>query len=231
MGLVGVLIHLILAIHYGYGIHVYLFGLHPPEEFLKHRVPFGGPFKYLTFWDMLVQFAYFTLAFINDIAGSNTAIYKNQTKLQRLRDFAFSTVVFACGVFVTVSFWGIYAVDRNLIFPPIFDSWFPCWLNHNIHTTPLVGVSLELYMVPHSFPKRQTGLFAVASFYLTYLVWVCYIAYASGHWVYPILAHLPVGGRVVFISLMSVLASLFYLLGEGMNNRIWGTQIKAHKMD
>ncbi|XP_068250963.1 androgen-induced gene 1 protein-like [Palaemon carinicauda] len=231
MGFLSALIHFILVVHYGYGIHVYLFGLHPPEEFLKHRVAFGGPFKYLTFWDMLLQFAYFALAFINDVFGSNTPIYEKRKPLQRLRDFVFSTVVFAGGVFVTVSFWGLYLFDRNLIFPPIFDSWFPVWLNHNVHTTPLVGVLIELYLNPHSFPRRRTGFSAVALFYLTYLVWVCYIAYASGHWVYPILAYLPVGGRVAFILLMSVLASSFYFLGETINNKVWGTQIKAHKMD
>nr|XP_053628535.1 androgen-induced gene 1 protein-like isoform X2 [Cherax quadricarinatus] len=177
------LFHLIIAIHYGYGINVYLFELSPPKDFLELRKIGGGPFKYLTFWDM----------------------------------------------FVTISFWGLYNIDRNLIFPPEFDSWFPLWLNHNIHTTPLVGVLIELYFVPHIFPRRKTGLGVVAVLGLLYLIWVCVIAYRSGHWVYPILADLPVVGRAVFITIMAMLISSFYILGEVLNKNIWGVELHNKK--
>lgn len=230
MGLSETLVHLAFVVHYGYGIKVYLYELIPPADILKLRSIGGGPFKYLTFWDMLLQFGFFTLALLNDVAGSNTSVYKKQSGLQRLRDFVFSTVVFACGAFVTVSFWGLYNIDRNLISPPIFDTWFPQWLNHNVHTTPFVGVLIELYLNPHNFPRRRTGLATVAFFCLVYLTWVCIIAYQSGHWVYPILAYLSVAGRVVFIGAMSLLVSLFYLVGESLNNTIWGSQIKLKKM-
>ncbi|KAK7075068.1 hypothetical protein SK128_007574 [Halocaridina rubra] len=229
MGALTSLFHLAIIIHYGYGLRVYLFGLNPPEEILKLKHIGGGPFKYLTFWDMLIQFMFFILAFINDIVGTNTAVSRNQAKLQKIRDFFFSTVVFSCGTFVTLSFWGIYNVDRNLIFPPIFDSWFPHWLNHNVHTTPLIGVLIELYLNPHNFPRRRTGLSVVGVFCLIYLVWVCFIAYQSGHWVYPILAHLSVVGRVIFITSMSVLVSLFYIIGETLNKQVWGAQIDVKK--
>ncbi|XP_045615514.1 androgen-induced gene 1 protein [Procambarus clarkii] len=225
MFMVRSLFHLLLSIHYGYGMHVYLYGLNPPQDFIKLRKIGGGPFKYLTFWDMLLQFTYFTIAFLNDIVGSNTTSAKNRVTLQKVRDFLFSTVVFSVGSFVSISFWGLYNIDRNLIFPPVFDSWFPCWLNHNVHTTPLVGVLLELYFVPHIFPKRRAGLGVVAFFSLMYLTWVCVIAYQTQHWVYPILADLPVIGRGIFISLMSVMISLFYILGEVLNKNIWGVEL------
>ncbi|KAK4310711.1 hypothetical protein Pmani_017740 [Petrolisthes manimaculis] len=211
-----------MAVHYGYGIKVYLYDLDPPEDIKKLRTIGLGQFKYLTFWDMLLQFSYFTLAFVNDIVGSNTLMIKKQSTVQKIRDFFFSTVALAIGTFVTISFWGLYNVDRRLIFPETFDSWFPLWLNHNIHTTPGLGVLAELYLVPHSFPRRKTGLSVVAIFCLLYLSWVCLIAYQSGHWVYPVLAHLSVPGRVLFISSMSTLISLMYLVGEALNSRMWG---------
>lgn len=223
------LFHLIIAIHYGYGINVYLFELSPPKDFLELRKIGGGPFKYLTFWDMLLQFSYFTIAFLNDIVGTSTTIVKNRSSLQKVCDLFFSTVVFAVGSFVTISFWGLYNIDRNLIFPPEFDSWFPLWLNHNIHTTPLVGVLIELYFVPHIFPRRKTGLGVVAVLGLLYLIWVCVIAYQSGHWVYPILADLPVVGRAVFITIMAMLISSFYILGEVLNKNIWGVELHNKK--
>lgn len=230
MGGVTTLIHFILAVHYGYGINVYLYGLTPPEEVMEIRKLIGGQFKYLTFWDMLLQFIYFTLAFVNDILGSSTLASKNQSVVQKVRDFLFSTIVFALGSFVTISFWSLYHIDRQLIFPEEFDIWFPSWLNHNVHTTPLLGVLIELYLVPHTFPKRNTGLGMVAFLCLFYLLWVCFIAHQSGHWVYPILAELTVIGRTVFISSMSALISLFYIVGEFLNKKIWGAEQQQKKV-
>ncbi|XP_042239645.1 androgen-dependent TFPI-regulating protein-like isoform X2 [Homarus americanus] len=230
MGALRTLFHLILALHYGYGINVYLYGLNPPQEIIALRKIGYGAFKYLTFWDMLLQFTYFTLAFVNDILGSCSITAKKQSALQKFCDFYFSTVVFAIGSFVSISFWGLYNINRDLIFPVVFDSWFPNWLNHNVHTTPLVGVLTELYLVPHTFPKRKTGLTVVTCLCLLYLIWVCFIAYQSGHWVYPILAALPLIERAVFISAMSVLISLFYIVGEVLNRNVWGVGVQQKKM-
>ena len=47
------LFHLIITVSYGYGIYAYLFQVHPPKEFAIMRSGFGGPFKYLTFWNMV----------------------------------------------------------------------------------------------------------------------------------------------------------------------------------
>lgn len=214
--------HVALLVVYGYGIYVYLYGLNPPEEIRNLRSIGYGPFKYLTFWDMLLQFTYFAVASANDFLQSSTG---KQNGMRRLRDFMFSTIVFAIGSFVTVSFWTLYIIDRKLIFPEIFDGWFPVWLNHNVHTTPLLGVLMESYLEQHFFPKRSVGLAVVASFSLLYLVWVCFIAYQSGHWVYPVLAYLPLPNRTVFIIAMALLISLMYLVGESLNQRLWGSAI------
>jgi len=32
--------------------------------------------------------------------------------------------------FVVLTFWGIYAVDRELVFPKALDGIIPSWLNH-----------------------------------------------------------------------------------------------------
>ncbi|XP_050693882.1 androgen-induced gene 1 protein-like isoform X2 [Eriocheir sinensis] len=219
---IGFIFHLTLVLVYGYGINTYLFGLNPPEEILKLRTIGYGPFKYLTFWDMLLQFTYFSLALLNDLLGYSA---RKRSRMRDLQDFLFSTIVFAIGSFVTVSFWTLYNIDRNLIFPEIFDGWFPTWLNHNVHTTPLLGVLMESYLELHSFPKRSKGFGMVALFSLVYLIWVCFIAYQSGHWVYPVLAYLSLPSRTLFIIAMAMLISLIYLVGENFNKRLWGTAI------
>ncbi|XP_076046416.1 androgen-induced gene 1 protein-like isoform X2 [Oratosquilla oratoria] len=217
------LIHFTLLVHYAYGIYVYKCGITPPEELRKIREDVvGGLLKYLTYWDMLLQCLFFGLALLNDIIGSSSRDPRKQTTLQKIIDFLFATLVFSCGAFVTTSFWSLYNINRDLIYPKIFDTWFPVWLNHNIHTTPLIGVIMESYLTYHKYPSRGKGFFTVAFFCLAYLVWVCYIAHVSNHWVYPILAKLTVIGRVAFISAMCILVGIFYLAGEKLNQSLWG---------
>ncbi len=46
---------------------------------------------------------------------------------------------------------------------------------------------LELTSTPHFYPSRWSGMATTVAICGIYLVWVCYIAYAAGFWVYPIL--------------------------------------------
>ena len=50
--------HATISAMYGYSIYVYCWGIHPPKEISEVRTNTYGPFKYLTFWDLV------SLAFI-----------------------------------------------------------------------------------------------------------------------------------------------------------------------
>ncbi|CAL4080449.1 unnamed protein product, partial [Meganyctiphanes norvegica] len=171
MGFVRTIYHSSLSLFYMYTIYVYIYALTPPEDIKKMRNIGGGQLKYLTYWDMLIQCFYFTLALINDVFGTDTISKRRKSNLQKMRDFLFSTVVFAAGSFVSVSFWSLWAVDRKLIFPVEFDTWFPMWLNHGIHTLPVVGVLIEMFTTCHTFPTRNAGLLTVSAFASAYLSW------------------------------------------------------------
>lgn len=73
--------------------------------------------------------------------------------------------------FVSLSFWGIWAVDRELIFPKALDSFFPSWLNHVLHTAVLVFAVIEMVLVPKTFPSRKSALVGLISVMLGYLLW------------------------------------------------------------
>ena len=122
------------------------------------RASFGGNLKFLTRWNVLLQAMYFMVAFVNDILGSESRTKEYSTAAQKLRDFMFSSLAFPTGVFVTVAFWSIYLVDRELIFPEELDEYFPPITNHMMHTTPLVSQIIELLLVFHVQPKRLYGL-------------------------------------------------------------------------
>ena len=190
--------------------------------FPKRRL-FGGEWKYLTYWNIVLQLIYFIIAFINDIWGTESSAKDASSRLQKCRDFLFAAVAFPIGIFVPVMFWTLFNIDRNLIFPPLMDKFFPPITNHMKHTTPLPSQILELLLIYHIYPKRLSGILTNVLFCLTYIGWTFYIAYAGGIWVYPVLDHLNGWQRGLFIIACAVFGTLLYLIGEGCNKLIWKT--------
>ncbi len=56
------------------------------------------------------------------------------SQLRRLEDFLFSTLALPIGMFVGIMFWGLYMIDREVIFPPVYDLLIPSLANHMLHT-------------------------------------------------------------------------------------------------
>jgi len=221
--------HIGLAAYYSFGTFYFLTQMAPPPELLAILAEAGlaqlNPFKFLTFWDMLIQSIYFSLAFFNDIYGSSTMDRKQQSKLQKSLDYLFTTIAFTCASVVTICFWGLYAVDRSLIFPESLDSWFPNWVNHNIHTAPLFGVLIEMWLVPHIHPKRSKGLTTVCLFGATYLGFLLFTTWSSGMWTYPVLAMLPLWWKIGFLAAAYCLVCFLYIAGEYLNQFIWENSV------
>ena len=60
MGAISALSHAALSAVYAYTTYVYVYGIKPPKEIVIIRYSNYGPFKYLTFWDLVsFKFVYF----------------------------------------------------------------------------------------------------------------------------------------------------------------------------
>jgi hypothetical protein len=70
-----------------------------------------------------------------------------------------------------LTFWGLYAVNRELVFPRILDDYFPGWLNHVMHTHIVGFAALEMAITCRKYPKRSQGLAGLLGFMLVYLSW------------------------------------------------------------
>ncbi|XP_071530640.1 androgen-induced gene 1 protein-like [Panulirus ornatus] len=214
-------------VHFGVFL-VYVCGLcydvKPPKgsEYESAFWAMGGRFKYLTFIDALLQCGFFGLCVLNDIVGSDTAILSQQSVLQKLRDWLFTSLVFPMGVFVSFIFWVLYAVDRELIFPASLDKWFPSWLNHIMHTLPAVGAFLELYMVCHNYQKGWNLYVPIIVAYFLYLSWICFIAYAANFWVYPVFEVLDFTGRTLFLAALLLPNLIIVFMGQKLHDNVWG---------
>ncbi|XP_064597306.1 androgen-induced gene 1 protein-like isoform X2 [Liolophura sinensis] len=185
---------------------------------------YGGKFKYLTFWDQCLQTFYFGLCVVNDLTGTNPGPGPAQRKKSSLKAFIdkfLASIGFPMGVFVVTTFWAIFYVDRELVFPRKLDGIIPPWLNHIMHTVPLPFLLLDKYMVYHEYPPRGKAMLTTIVFASVYQAWILWIAYYTNFWVYPVLEVLNNAQRCVFfLTLWAFLISI-YLLGEGLSGFWW----------
>lgn len=61
-------------------------------------------------------------------------------------------------------------------------------------------------------------------FYLSYIGWIFYIAFAGGFWVYPIFQYLDVAQKAGFVAVCAVFAVFLYIMGETCHKLVWGKQ-------
>lgn len=129
-------------------------------------------------------------------------------------------------MFVGITFWALYLVDRELVFPKAIDAFFPTWLNHAMHTNIMIFILIELYTSFRKYPTRKTGMSILLFFMALYLVWIHVIHSYSGMWVYPVLEVLNLPLRIVFFVLLLGLSLSLYMLGEKLNDTIWASKLK-----
>ncbi|KAL0164907.1 hypothetical protein M9458_040660, partial [Cirrhinus mrigala] len=50
---------------------------------------------------------------------------------------------------------------------------------------------------------------------------MCWVHSMTGVWVYPLLEHIGPTARILFFICLTALISVYYVLGEILNNYIW----------
>lgn len=175
----------------------------------------------------MLQTVYFTVALINDIIGTNESTPSNKPLVRRIKDTLFSALAFPLAMFVGISFWAIYAVDRELILPKAMDAFFPTWLNHVMHSNIVLFTIIEITTSFRMYPGRQFGLSILSAFMLGYVIWVHVIYFKTGSWVYPILNVLNWPLRIIFYLFSLGLVCGLYTLGETLNRSVWAKEVEA----
>jgi len=221
--------HLVAASNFAFTIYYDVWLLELPDHYVKNVNPFAGRWKYLTFWNLVLQLVYFSHCVLNDVFGTSSLIKRERVYMQQVRDFIFGSLAFPLALFVALTFWGIWAVDRELVFPAALDSFFPSWLNHLMHSSIVPFTFIEMLIVPKLYPSRRSALFGLATLMLGYLAWVFYIAFRTNFWVYPILEVLDWNYRLLFITILMVFSSILYFTGEKLHSTIWDKKTKQDK--
>ncbi|XP_026843355.1 androgen-induced gene 1 protein isoform X3 [Drosophila persimilis] len=220
---VQLLLHFTAVLQFCYGVYTF----HTTQ--MPNTVPFAGKFKFLTFICALIQALYYIVSLVNDFVGTNELAPKRPPAIRQFKDWLMATLAFPVALNVGVTFWTLYAIDRELVFPKVLDPVFPSWLNHVLHTNIVVFIVLELFTSYRAYPKRSKGLTGLTIFMGAYLVWIHIVKHYSGVWVYPVLEVLQLPQRIVFFVAVIGFTLALYLVGEFLNNTVWAKEVKLAK--
>ena len=217
-------------VHLG-AFSLYAYSIYFDYEVIADNMPlwktFGGRWKFLTWWNVCFQTFFFALSVIIDLYGnpSNVEPKTNEDQrgvLEKFRDHYLISIAWPMGTFVVLTFWAIYFIDRQLVYPEYLDEIIPAWHNHTYHTFVLLFLMAEMVLVYHRVPKRKNGLAMTFLFSLAYLFIVFFVAFYADFWVYPILEVLSWPGRLGFIGGLLVFLTLIYVIGENITFAVWG---------
>lgn len=167
------------------------------------------------------------MALLNDIIGTNDTQPKRVPLIRTIKDTLF-TLAFPVALYVSIAFWTIYAIDRELIFPRVLDAVCPSWVNHALHTSVSISALIELVVTYRKYPKKSVGNTIVSFFQLSYLAVVFVFYFKYDMWVYPFLAVLSWPVRIAFFMTTLGFGIGMYRMCEMLNNVVWSTRVKSH---
>lgn len=182
---------------------------------------YGGRYKFLTHINQWIQLFFFSFQFLADILPKSAF----KRRLQCVCDVFFTAIAIPVALFVAFTFWGIYAVDRRLVYPERFDLVVSPILNHYWHTTIAVWVLLETIVCFHRFPTLSVAISVNIGFNACYLGWIVWVFMNTEFWVYPILEVLPQLYRLLFFAGCMLLSVGLYFMGKAICHLRWGKTV------
>lgn len=157
--------------------------------FPAHRVTYGGRLKYYTIWNVWLAIIYYGFSTLVDLV--HLCIDDKSTSIRKMRDYVFCSLVVPASLNVSIAFWVLYAISPDNILPKSEQQYQPVlgYFNQVAHTGPIVSTVIEAIMVFHQPPSSFiVGCLGGLLYGTAYAVWVYWIEFKAGFWVYPFLA-------------------------------------------
>ncbi|XP_049856042.1 androgen-induced gene 1 protein-like isoform X1 [Schistocerca gregaria] len=218
--------HLVGAAQFSFSVFYDWTFVKIPIEVSRMGSGFGGKLQFLTFWNAILQSVYFVVCVTNDCIGTNENNPNRPPLIRRLKDYLQPVLAFPVALFVGATFWGLYAIDRELVLPRAVDPYFPWWLNHIMHSNIVLFSLIEMVICFRKYPDRIIGIGGLTMFMGSYLIWTHVVFYKTGEWVYPVLNKLGFPLRMGFFGGLLCFASVWYFLGEYINNKVWAKEME-----
>ncbi|XP_014284596.1 androgen-dependent TFPI-regulating protein [Halyomorpha halys] len=182
-------------------------------------------YRFLTNWTYGMQLLYYFLVVFSHLISIVPALGKISNKVRSLADILFATIVIPFGLTVTISFWSLYAIDRELVYPSWIDKVIPVWMNHALHTFNSVFPLIDLVFSNHKFPSWSLSSICMLLYSVAYAVCFFGTYYTHGRWLYPMFDKLS-NAEIAYYTLgQTVGVFLIHALARGLNHLIWGSSV------
>ncbi|XP_022911051.1 androgen-dependent TFPI-regulating protein-like [Onthophagus taurus] len=182
-------------------------------------------FRYLTFWNMLAQSTYAIFSIYAEIRprfSKNTAL--SIFNFEKIKGFLYVGVVVPSAFFVFGTFWILWIVDRELVFPKAFDEFVPQWINHCLHTSIVILPVVEFFS-KKVVPSWKWTFLGITAYFWIYQATVLYTYYESSVWLYKVFAVLPWPKKICYMlfnySTSVVFMHIAWILHNNVNCRIY----------
>ena len=154
------------------------------------------------------------------ISGLNCTQYRTSRYIPLSLDCCYVRYFYVLQ-FVSIMFWGIYAIDREVIYPAVLDNTIPFHLNHLWHTTIILCVFAELVIVFHRYPSNMVAALITLAYSCGYIVWIVWVFTVSRTWPYPFFDIIPLPMLPVFFLVSFLIGLGMYFLGKGLCYLRW----------
>ncbi|KRT86619.1 hypothetical protein AMK59_12, partial [Oryctes borbonicus] len=153
---------------------------------------------------------------LTDHGSKESKLFK---KLEAIKTYFFSSLVFPTGLLVCAFFWSIFNINRELIYPQDFDSVVPVWVNHSMHSAivalPFIEILFQKEVSSFKSAIKGMTIFTIlynTTYFLTY--------YQSSRWLYKVFYIFNWPERVAFVVGIYLVSALILWLGVIIQKRI-----------
>ncbi|KAJ3450227.1 androgen-induced protein 1-related [Anaeramoeba flamelloides] len=204
-------------------------------DLLMNHIKWTNLLKFLTEWNFTFTLVYFFFASIKSIvnlfstsgnkkkeekAKSQRKEKKEEKKIQEQKTtllINFFTFAMTICLLMTIVFWVLFNLDRELIFPQAQIDKLPKYFNHVLHTLPMIAITIE-YLINPKHLQQPISIKCVLSitfvFLVSYIAIIAYVYHTTKAWIYPFIGLLPLTYLIAFFLvtiLFAVLLSFFII--------------------
>lgn len=140
----------------------------------------------------------------------------------------FRGLSFPLALIVGMLFWGVYWVDRELIYPKAFELHSPPLMNHIQHSVPAIAALLDMLLTDHHY-EPQTMLLdlgLVGGVSVLYVVMLLYVRMTQQVWLYPFIGLMGPSIQAVFFTLSVGMTVVCYFGGCFASKWLWKAKQK-----
>ncbi|XP_063835752.1 androgen-dependent TFPI-regulating protein-like isoform X2 [Ostrinia nubilalis] len=186
---------------------------------------------YLTNWNVSFQTVFLFLSLTYDICEwLSLHEVPRAKKIAYWRDIVFTSLVLPYTLFVSLMFWSVYWIDRELVFPKVYDSIVPWWFNHCVHTNISIVVLIETLLQARRKPVNLKLELILTTFVnVGYAVVYYSIFFFANRWLYNVFGIMTWWQVCMYQLLIWASSYVFYYMQFPINRLIHGSEPEPEK--